>query len=54
MICYVTIYEEETNKTLPRESESESESLYSILLQTHDTSAKTYLVAVAEATWDNV
>ena len=33
------------------ESESESESFYSVLLQTQETSAKTYLVAVAEATW---
>ena len=33
------------------ESESESESFYSVLLQTQETSAKTNLVAVAEATW---
>ena len=32
-------------------TESESESFYSVLLQTQETSAKTYLVAVAEATW---
>ena len=36
---------------LQTESESESESFYSVLLQTQETSAKTYLVAVAEATW---
>ena len=30
---------------------TESESFYSVLLQTQETSAKTYLVAVAEATW---
>ena len=37
--------------------ESESESFYSVLLQTQETSAKTiiyYLVAVAEATWKKV
>ena len=34
------------------ESESESESFYSVLLQ--ETSAKTYLVAVAEATWKKI
>ena len=33
------------------ESESESESFYSVILQTQETSAKTYMVAVAEATW---
>ena len=37
-----------------RESESESESFYSVLLQTQETSAKTYLVAVAEATWKKI
>ena len=36
------------------ESESESESFYSVLLQTQETSAKTYLVAVAEATWKKI
>ena len=35
-------------------SQSESESLYSVLLQTQETSAKTYLVAVAEATWKKI
>ena len=38
-------------KVQREESESESESFYSVLLQTQETSAKTYLVAVAEATW---
>ena len=40
---------EQCNSMLP--TESESESFYSVLLQTQETSAKTYLVAVAEATW---
>ena len=42
--------ESESESEAESESESESESLYSVLLQTQDTSAKTYLVAVAEAT----
>ena len=35
------------------ETLAESESFYSVLLQTQETSTKTYLVAVAEATWKN-
>ena len=42
---------EQCNSMLPTESESESESFYSVILQTQETSAKTYLVAVAEVTW---